>query len=369
MDLRIWDKQYPVLRELEQVPQNPTYHGEGSVRTHTALVADALQQLPEYQELDPYRQEILLTAALLHDVGKIPTTRWEDGNWTSPHHSASGAAMVRQMLWQDRGLSGTVRDRSFREAVCTLVRYHGLPLHAALEDSGKTRLLAVASLGELIPEFSIRMLCMLAEADVLGRICADREELLERIGLCRLLAQELGCYALPYRFPTDHTRFSYLNNRYELPDYPLYDDTWGPVILMSGLPGTGKDTFIQNHYPDHPMISLDEIRQELGVSPEDSQMRVVDTANERAKVYLRRKEPFIWNATNLSPRIRQRIIGMMTDYKASVRIEFLETGWEEGLRRNEGRRNPVPQQAICRMLQELTPPGPWEAREVRWHCV
>jgi predicted kinase len=161
----------------------------------------------------------------------------------------------------------------------------------------------------------------------------------------------------------------YLNDHYDLPEYPLYDDTWGPVILLSGLPGTGKDTFAASHYPDLPMISLDEIRRELGVLPEESQMRVVDTANERAKAYLRRKEPFLWNATNLSPRIRQRIIGMMTDYKASVRIEFLETSWEEGLRRNAQRSRQVPEQAIGRMLQELVPPQPWEAGEVRWHCI
>jgi predicted kinase len=271
------------------------------------------------------------------------------------------------MLWEN--YSGTPEGRSFREAVCSLVRYHGLPLHAAMEDSGKRRLLMVAALGQQIPEFSIRMLCLLAQADVLGRICPDRQELLDRVELCRLLAKELGCYVRPYGFPTPHTRFMYLNDHYDLPEYPLYDDTWGPVILLSGLPGTGKDTFAASHYPDLPMISLDEIRRELGVLPEESQMRVVDTANERAKAYLRRKEPFLWNATNLSPRIRQRIIGMMTDYKASVRIEFLETSWEEGLRRNAQRSRQVPEQAIGRMLQELVPPQPWEAGEVRWHCI
>ena len=59
----------------------------------------------------------------------------------------------------------------------------------------------------------------------------------------------------------------------------------------------------------------------------------------------------------------------MTDYKASVRIDFLETAWEEGLRRNRSRARQVPEQAICRMLETLVPPIPQEAPQIRWHIV
>ena len=36
----------------------------------------------------------------------------------------------------------------------------------------------------------------------------------------------------------------------------LYDDTWGEVILMCGLPGTGKDHWIRSHCPSLPTVWL-----------------------------------------------------------------------------------------------------------------
>ena len=364
-----WELDVSLMHRLAQTPQNPRYHGEGDVLTHTRMVEACLTELEEYRALPGAQQELLWTAAVLHDIGKARVTRLEEGRWTSPNHTAVGAMMARQLLWQDRGLSGTPEKRNFREGVCALIRYHSLPAHAIDREDGKRRLMKVAALGELIPGFTIRLLCILAKADALGRLCEDREELLERVELCQALAEEAGCLDGPYPFPSEHTRFLYLNGRYPLADQPLYDDTWGPVILMSGLPGTGKDTFIAANYPDLPVVSLDQIRRELGISPEDHQMPVVEEANRRAKELLRRRQPFVWNATNLSPRIRQRIIGLMTDYKAAVRIEFLETSWQEGLRRNRSRREEVPEGAICRMMESLVPPEPGEAHCVRWHCV
>lgn len=55
--------------------------------------------------------------------------------------------------------------------------------------------------------------------------------------------------------------------------------------MMSGLPGAGKDHWIANNAPDWPVVSLDEIRQELRVKPEETQGVVVKRAKERARAY------------------------------------------------------------------------------------
>lgn len=138
---------------------------------------------------------------------------------------------------------------------------------------------------------------------------------------------------------------------------------------MSGLPGTGKDTWIKEHYPELPMISLDEIRKEMKISPTDNQSKVVEIARERARELLRKNQSFIWNATNLSPMIRKKQIKMFTQYHASSRIVYLEAGWSEQLRRNAGRPDAVPEQAICHMMEELVLPEAKEAHRVQWHCV
>lgn len=355
--------------QMEETPQNPVYHGEGDVLAHTRLVCEALAGLEQFRRLDEGRRQAVFLAALLHDVGKISRTRLEGGKWTSPRHAAAGAAMARELLWLDRGWCGDPHWQALRETVCALIRYHSLPPRAAYEESGARRLLKAASCRALLPDLSVELLCLLAKADVQGRICDDRADLLDAVELCGALAQEQGCLTSPRAFPSRHTAFSYFSGRLDQPDYTLYDDTWGEVILLSGLPGTGKDTWILQHCPDLPVVSLDAIRAELGISPVGPQKSVIEEARARAKALLRKERPFVWNATNVTADLRRRQVELFTAYHASVRIVYLETEWREELRRNKKRAASVPEDAILRMLSKLTPPEPFEAHRVEWHCV
>ncbi len=75
----------------------------------------------------------------------------------------------------------------------------------------------------------------------------------------------------------------------------------------------------------------------------------------------RRKQPFVWNAANITPKTRERQTGLFTAYGASAKIVYLETGWAELLCRNAGRRNSVPESFICNLLEKLSPPERWKA--------
>lgn len=352
--------------------QNPTFHAEGDVWTHTKMVCDTLVKLDSFRELSEEKQQAVFLAALLHDIGKIPTTRWEDDKWTSPNHTLVGSKMARQFLWQELGLCGTPEKQQLRETVCNLIRYHSFPPHAIDDPDGKRKLLAIAANGKNCRLFTVKLLCVLCEADALGRVCLaeqDRVHMAEQVQLCWEFSKESGCYDAPFPFPTAHTRYSYLARKDIAPEVELYDDTWGEVILMSGLPGTGKDTWIKENYPDLPMISLDEIRKEMKISPTDNQSKVVEIARERARELLRKKQTFVWNATNLSPMVRGKQIKLFSQYYTSTRIVYLETEWNEQLRRNSNRAEVVPEQAICHMMEELVPPEAKEAHRVDWYCV
>ena len=355
--------------KMENTPQNPRWHGEGSVLEHTKLVTKAMTESPVFINADDQTQQILYLTAVFHDIGKIRTTRLEDGRLVSPGHTRAGAEMARQILWREFGLCGTPEKQSIRETVCGLIRYHSLPPYAIDNEDGKLRLMRAAAGGELTPGFTIRLLCAFSEADALGRICDDKADMLDRIALCGELAKEAGCYDGPYPFPTEHTAYAFFSGKQVSPEYPLYDDTWGEVILLSGLPGTGKDTWIKNNCLDLPMISLDEIRKELNIPPTQNQGRVVDAARERAKELLRKKQGFVWNATNILPMTRKQQVDLFAAYGASVRVVYLETEWDEQLRRNAGRTGVVPEGAISDMLEKLTPPERFEAHRVEWHCV
>lgn len=355
--------------KMAQTPQDPAWHGEGDVWTHTCMVCEALVNLDEYRKMDTDSRRILLLAALLHDIGKIRATRMENNRLISPGHARLSAQLAREILWRDYGLCGTQWKQQLREAVCQLVQYHSLPPHAIDQPDGKLRLMRAASNGKLVRGMTVRMLCTLAKADILGRICPDRNELLGQVELCRELALEAECLDEPYPFPTDHTAFTFLNGQNSVADYPAYDSNWGEVVLMSGLPGTGKDTWIGQHLSEMPVVSLDRIRAERKISPSDDQGRVVQLAIEEAKQFLRSKTPFVWNATNLSPMIRSRLVGLVTGYGGRVRIVYLETEWEEQLCRNRQRQESVPEKAIIHMLKTIAPPQAFEAHQVDWFTV
>lgn len=275
---------------------------------------------------------------------------------------------VRARLWREEGLSGTPETIAYRETVCALIRYRTAPCLPADRDDPERTLRLIAAAGEKAPDFSWRLLCRLAEADAQG---PEAPVLRERIRTAREQAEAAGCLDGPYPFPDARTKRAYFAGRTEYPGKPYPDDTWGEIILMSGLPGTGKDRWIRENKPDLGMISLDGIRAETGISPAEPQEEVLRIARERATGFLRNRQPFVWNATNLTPEVRAERIRLFEQYGARVRIVWLETGWDTRAGRNRGRTRDavVPEEKVGAMLEGMAPPMPGEARTVDWICV
>lgn len=359
----------PIFEDMARTEQNPDYHGEVDVLTHTKMVCEALIRDPEYQKGTDREKTVLFLAALFHDIGKIRCTRFEDGSWRSPHHARTGSTMAREILWRDLGFCGTEEKQQLREAVCRLVRYHSFPPYAISDSNPERKLLRIAADGVLTKDFSLATLLTLERADILGRICRDTEDSLEKIDYCRMLAEEEGCLHEPFAFADHFSQRAYFKEKTEWKDQAVFNDTWGEIIMLSGLPGTGKDTWIAHNLPDLPMISLDDIRRRLQIRPTDNQGRVIAEAYDMAKEYMRKKQPFLWNATNITPKTRGWQISLFEDYGASVHTVFLETEWHEQLRRNASRKEMVPVFAVERMLSKLEPPEQAECERVSWKIV
>ncbi len=361
----------PILTEMSQTPQEPKYHGEGDVLTHTKMVCEALIKDHEYIMGNEIEKTVLFLATLLHDIGKTRCTSVIDGEIRSPRHSLVGAVMAREFLWRELGLSGSHDNIQVREGICNLIKYHSFPPYAITNERPEFKTLMIAANGELAKYFSIEMLCALERADVKGRISNDGEETLEKIECCRLIAEEAECLSSPFEFPDDFSKRSYFRGKTLFRGQELFNDSWGEIILMSGLPGTGKDTWIRENYPHLPMISLDDIRKKLKIRPTDNQSAVISHAHELAKEYLRKKQPFVWNATNITFQIRDMQISLFENYGASVKTVYLETMWREQLRRNSERAGEkvVPLGAIERMLSKLEMPERFECEAVLWKSV
>lgn len=275
---------------------------------------------------------------------------------------------VRARLWREKGLSGTPEAIARRETLCALIRYRLAPCPPENREIPERTLRFIAAAGEKAPDFSWRLLCRLAEADAQG---PEARILRERIRITRERAEAAGCLDRPYPFPDPRTKRAYFAGRTECPGKPFPDDTWGEIILMSGLPGTGKDHWIRENKPDLGMISLDGIRAETGISPAEPQDEVLRIARERATAFLRERRPFVWNATNLTPEVREERIRLFEQYGARVRIVWLETGWDTRAGRNRSRTRDavVPEEKVSAMLEGMAPPMPGEARTVDWICV
>jgi putative nucleotidyltransferase with HDIG domain len=345
----------PWLADLAHTAQDPEYHAEGNVLIHTRMVAEALVALAEWRALPPMERAALLLAALLHDIGKPATTTTDaQRHIIAPGHARIGAAMTREMLWVQAPPNRTLPFAE-RELTALLVRLHGLPLWF-FERPDFERAIRAASV-----RIRLDLVALLAEADVRGRICKDSNELLAQVDVFREWCREQHCLAQPYPFPDEHSRVCYCRGRHQEATYRAYDSSWGEVSILAGAPGVGKDTWVRSHAADLPVIALDAIRAERGIDADEPQGAVVRAAWEQAREYLRRKQAFIWNATNLTRRLRDPLADLLLDYGARVRIVYLDAPFATILQHNRQRPEPVPEMIIRRLAARAEPPDLSEA--------
>ncbi|MFT5685696.1 MAG: putative kinase [Myxococcota bacterium] len=356
-----WRMDWPAIVEafswvaaMEGCEQDPIYHAEGNVLIHTRMVCEALIANPAWRALPQIERDTVFAAALLHDVAKPFTSVANPGGRIStPHHSPRGAVMARGLLWR-MGV-----DPQIREQVCGLVQWHQVPYFCIDQPDPLRSLIRVSQTARCD---HVALLC---ESDVRGRICDDPERMLESIALFVLMAEEEGCLSQPWPFASDHARVLWFRSPSRDPRYAAYDDTRGEVVMMSGLPGAGKDTWIADNLPGHPVVSLDAIRTELSVHPSENQGRVVQLARERAREHLRLSTPFVWNATTLTRHTRKPVIGLFGDYNMRIRAVCMETPPVVLFARNADREDSVPRKIIERMISRWQPPDTSEVHIVQ----
>lgn len=358
-DIPSWGKLcewMPVLVPLEGCEQDAIHHAEGDVAIHTRMVINELVADPAWPDLDDHARFRLFWAAVLHDVGKPDTTKMVDGRWSSPNHSRVGSAIARRVLRE----VGVPFDT--REQICSIIAAHQTPFHLYGKDDRERRAIALSL--SLDP----RELIMHARADARGRICADPDDLQMRLDLAELEFANLGCLDRPFPFGNDESRVAYFMSEGRNPFYEAHEAYDCEITVMSGLPGSGKDTWIAANRPGVPVVSLDTIREELDVTAMDNQGGVEQAAKERVKEYLRTRTDFVFNTTNITLNMRGKILNLIRDYnrvcKARVTIVYIEPAPKTLMAQNGGRAQSVPPSVIDRLVRKLDPPRPWEAHEI-----
>jgi putative nucleotidyltransferase with HDIG domain len=341
-----WAEAQPWARAMAACQQDAQWHAEGDVWTHTRMVCAELERLADWPSLDRPTQLKLLFSALFHDAGKPATTVPEPdtGRIRSPRHALAGAEIARRML---RELEcGLVT----REEIAALVRFHGRPPFLLEKANPEHEVISLSW------QVNNRLLYLFALADTRGRQAKEMARPEENLDLWKLVAEEHGCFDKPYPFVNDHARFLFYRDQLSSLHYTPHEDYRCTVMLMSGLPGAGKDTWLARHRPGVAVVSLDAIRSELDVDATDNQGAVIQSAREQCREHLRARRDFAFNATNITRQMRGRWIELFADYNARIEIVYLEPPLRTILMHNQRRTNTVPEKVIEQLLERLEPP-------------
>lgn len=150
----IFEVKYPytLLGDLMKVPQSPKHHPEGSVWNHTMLVLDNAGERKQLSQ----NPKVFMWSALLHDLGKAPTTKVTKGRITSYDHDKLGERLAVKFL------KDLTDDQDFINQVAKMVRWHMQILFV-------TKKLPFADIGKMASEVSIHEIALLGLCDRLGR--------------------------------------------------------------------------------------------------------------------------------------------------------------------------------------------------------
>lgn len=352
----------PDLEKLARTPQDPLYHAEGDVWTHTQMVIRAMLASSIWQNASASDRRVLFFACLLHDIAKPATTVVETEaerlKIGQPGHSARGAIDARILLWR-AGM-----PFAEREAVCRLISVHQLPFFALKNNrAGQTPEFLIRKLSN---ELNISLLAALAEADMRGRRCIDQASVLDDIELFREFARGEKCFDQAYAFADPFTRQRYCDGDAIDPQSRYFREPGSDVVVLSGLPASGKDRWVQDNAKNLPIISFDDARAELGLKHGDNDGLAAHHARDKAKALLREGAPFVWNATHLSRSMRSKTLDLLHAYHARTTVVYLERTEDTLLSRNRKRDSTLSNSALTQLLYRWDVVLPTEAHEVRY---
>jgi tRNA nucleotidyltransferase (CCA-adding enzyme) len=188
-----WIVHFPEVAALRGTPQEPDWHPEGDVLTHTGHCLDALVTLEGWRQALPARRRMLSFAVLAHDFGKPGTTQRAERRgaerWVSPGHEAAGAPIAEAFL---RRIGAPLE---LDPPVRALVAHHLAHHHGTQGDFSDTQ---VRRLARRLEPATIDDLALVMAADAMGRPPLPHDAIL---GLVDRLRERAGALALQSSAP------------------------------------------------------------------------------------------------------------------------------------------------------------------------
>lgn len=166
MELGIFHVLHPEFTPLPETPQNPEWHPEGDVWTHTLICVDNGAKIIRREKIDERTAFAIMLAILCHDLGKAKVTQLKDKKYVSPQHSNVGIEPTKSFL-KTIGV-----DLRTSKKVLALVRNHLAPVlvyNAETIKKEKVTDSAIRRLARRLDPATIYELVLVAEADYFGK--------------------------------------------------------------------------------------------------------------------------------------------------------------------------------------------------------
>ena len=134
------------------------------------------------------------------------------------------------------------------------------------------------------------------------------------------------------------------------------------LIMMMGIAGAGKSTWVKENYPDVVSVSRDEIRfdilDEKGGEYFDHEDEVFNGFIHQIIGSLVADEVTIADATHLNRKARLKVLSRVRKYADEVEVVWIRVPLETALKQNAMRsgRAKVPNDVIKRMYNNIERP-------------
>lgn len=134
------------------------------------------------------------------------------------------------------------------------------------------------------------------------------------------------------------------------------------LIMLIGLPGSGKSTFAENYklkYPETKIHSSDKIREEIcnDISNQSKNDEVFTLLHKRIKEDLIQGNDCIYDATNISRKRRTAMLEQLNKIHCKTVCYLIATPYEVCLTQNNKRIKPVPEGVITNMYMHFDIPS------------
>ena len=380
----LFGNEFEFLYQLKNTEQDIVWHAEGDVHIHTDMVLKEVYELIVLNNFTESEQFVLILSALLHDIAKPISTKkvFSDRDnrelVIAPNHEQKGMDYIFHKLLnyvdhKNRDFHDFMSYEEFINIV-TVVGYHQIPKKVVGTDFNRYTFANIAM------KVNPKLVYFLEVADFKGRTCYDTESQLDYLHLFKSYMDDFG-----YLDGFDKASLG-IENEYVLHkgfnllktgEISMFDEAeakffehknnHAELILLSGLSGVGKTTYIKENYSNHTIISFDDIRESLSFREnQKDNAEVVRIAKDRLKIHLARKEKIVFDATNIRIDLRDKILTIGHNYHALNKIVFLVDSLNNIIERDKKREYSVGEKVILTQEYNFQTPDKSEADDVSW---